>query len=156
MIAQYIFFNPHGFETPFYVFLKTTNIPIMNRIITILFSLLSSFSIHSQGTLQFNKVITGFYSAPALGYFTPPQDTVPAGKVWKIEKILPCECFNTYIYLNNVQFQLCYNGAVRANMDDRLTPLWLKAGDTFRVWGHSPAGGATRLIVSIIEFNILP
>ena len=112
--------------------------------------------VFGQGTLQFNRVITGFYSAPPLQYFTPPADTVPVGKVWKIEKIIPCECSNTLIYLNGVEFQLCYNGALRANMDDRLTPLWLKAGDRFQAWGHSPAGGTTRLIVSIIEFNIVP
>jgi hypothetical protein len=131
----------------------------MNRIINIVF-LMFSISIWSQGNLQFNQV-----------KLVSSQETVPAGKVWKIENILPSVRPTTTSWGNatvdfiiNINNQAVYylsseskgnlggNGttgiaAITAGIGN--SPLWIPAGTTL-------SAGTNVLSISVIEFNIIP
>lgn len=61
----------------------------MYKYIFFLFIVVISFNAKVQGNLQFNQVLTftGSVGGFGSGAFTSPAQTVPLGKVWKIEHI---------------------------------------------------------------------
>lgn len=93
----------------------------------------------SQGNLQFNQVLT-FTGTVASnnGFVNSAINTVPAGKVWKIE-------FKEGGGLLNV------NGM---NLSLNQLPCWLKNGDIVALNGNNSS--TQNIFVSIIEFNIVP
>lgn len=122
----------------------------MKILILALFSFLGS-QLYSQGNLQFNQVLTGSATLGTNGVSTIL--TVPAGKVWKIESVNGwADCGSRLgITLNTISTL-----ASTSNF-----PIWLKAGDTFRLTvlinpGSGSACGPMNYYYSIIEFNIIP
>jgi hypothetical protein len=102
-----------------------------------------TFSVFSQGNLQFNNVYT--YSGFLNGGASSPAWTVPNGKIWKID-------FFTIDWLvinNNKAANSSNNGGV----------VWLKTGD--QIYYSGPfygvcCGGTTNYMISIIEDNLIP
>ena len=102
---------------------------------------------HSNGysqTLQFSQVLL-------IGSNT---QTVPAGKVWKVETALPSVLnqnaerqLSIIIDNNTVGIGGSINWGSNLNILDQ--PFWLPAGTTL-------AAGQSVFRVSVIEFNVLP
>jgi hypothetical protein len=131
----------------------------MKRIFSLLF-LVFSISTWSQGNLQFNQV-----------KLVSSQETVPAGKVWKIENILPSVRPTTTSWGNaTVDFTILINnqtvyylsseskGSLYGNGQTGISsitagignsPLWIPAGTLL-------SAGTNVFSISVIEFNIIP
>jgi hypothetical protein len=127
--------------------------------IVLFFFIFFSLNLFSQGNLQFNQVVK----------VSNTSQTVPAGKVWKVEAYLQA---NTSI-TEFVEFPTCnfpdrqhpflinskpyyqINGSPGHGSSGifmavgNLFPLWLKAGETVQT--TCPDN-----FLSIIEFNIIP
>ena len=111
--------------------------------------LLCSTYCFSQSNLQFNNVITG------TGYTTgsPTQTyTVPAGKVWKLERYtlsvlvingIPIQDF----YFNTTNLQ----GGSGFLLDEK--PIWLKEGDSFFLNPGGDNWNPRPWFFSLLEFN---
>ena len=100
---------------------------------------------YAQGNLQFNRVRT----FTGLGYSI--FDTVPQGKVWKVESTgisggTTNQGMNTgYLTINGVPYSNFSNAGVVIK-----ETIWLKAGD-YLGW----TGGNWSYVVSLIEFNMV-
>lgn len=115
----------------------------------------------AQGNLQFNQVktITGSIASQTVGQNNSTVLTVPANKVWKVEKIITSSApyvpngnyFATLMGLkiNGLECNYFYSGEKQAEV-----PIWLKAGDTFSLVLSS--GSNINYCISLIEFNIVP
>jgi len=120
--------------------------------------LLISLSFTAQGNLQFNQV---------LRVSNTPQ-TVPLGKVWKVESYLENEGDNSSNYstgctnlgyhrpltINNYNYyfvgSITYgNTAYLQIANANKLPIWLKAGDVIKTT-------CIQDFASVIEFNIVP
>ncbi len=120
----------------------------MKKIITIAI-LLFSMASYAQGNLQFNQVLT--YTGSIHNNNFVLFDTVPSGKVWKIE----AAGLNTLLFLN-------INGRIYNNIYGNSVikeTIWLKARDIVGI--YSPYNGNCHhcswdYVVSIIEYNIIP
>lgn len=137
----------------------------MKNVLFILFVIVRVFT-YAQGNLEFNQVLT--HSGGVLvGQFGiksySPIQTVPAGKVWKIEWIgasfvsngtNPSLSFATWgITINTQDVALSTNNAVTSLN----APIWLKAGDNLSfVSGGNGIAGSVKYVFSIIEFNVGP
>lgn len=131
----------------------------MKRSIIIVFLFLS-FRLFSQGNLQFNQV-----------KLVSSVETVPAGKVWKIENILPgvrptttSWGNSTLDFIININNQTVYylssesKGNLYGNGQTGISsisvgignsPIWLPAGSTL-------SAGTNVLSVNVLEFNLVP
>ena len=123
----------------------------MKIIIISILTLISTVTF-SQGNLQFNQV-----------KLVSSQETVPVGKVWKVESVCysagPTIFIQSYIYASmsyaingNVLYiatitdtEYRYNNPVK----DNTFPFWLPAGSTL-------SAGTNMKYLSIIEFSIIP
>jgi hypothetical protein len=113
---------------------------------------------HSQGNLQFNQVII----------VSSVNQTVPAGKVWKLESYQQQQVSITTsfpstlcsdldrqrpYYIDNIYYYNLdlggYGGSNYPNYAKNNFPIWLKAAQTVRT---SCSGD----FISVIEFNIIP
>ena len=112
---------------------------------------------HSQGNLQFNQIVI----------VSSVNQTVPAGKVWKLESYqqeyvsitnnFPAPSCVTLdrqrpYYIDNIYYyniELAGGGSTIYNVAKNNFPIWLKASQTVRT---SCSGD----FISIIEFNIIP
>lgn len=120
---------------------------------------ISAFSQNSSGNLTYSKVITRTFSLTASD--TSVRDTVPAGKVWKMENIMTSSYMagNGYssfssLEINTFKFPIpppLFTDSWPSSMKSNLTPLWLKSGDIIRVITSTVAGG--NFFYSIIEYN---
>jgi hypothetical protein len=122
----------------------------MKLLITSLFLALCSL-VYSQANLQFNQVLSGTGILGNNGVST--IITVPTDKVWKIESV------NGWADSGS-RLGLTING-VPTLVSSAIFPVWLKAGDTFRLTvltnpGTGYAYGPMNYYYSIIEFNIVP
>lgn len=119
-----------------------------------------SFFINAQGNLQFNQV-----------KLVSSVETVPAGKVWKIENILPgvrptttSWGNSTLDFIININNQTVYylssesKGSLFGNGQTGISsisvgignaPIWLPAGSTL-------SAGTNVLSVNVLEFNLVP
>lgn len=119
-----------------------------------------SFFINAQGNLQFNQV-----------KLVSSLETVPAGKVWKIENILPgvrptttSWGNSTLDFIININNQTVYylssesKGSLFGNGQTGISsisvgignaPIWLPAGSTL-------SAGTNVLSVNVLEFNLVP
>jgi hypothetical protein len=114
-----------------------------------------SFALFGQGTLQFSRVLL----------VEQTDQTVPAGKVWKVESYTPSATYGTHtgspqnhIILVNSQsrivgmsagFNVNYSGGSHAASAFSTFPMWLPAGTVLRA-----SSNVSQL--SVIEFNVIP
>jgi hypothetical protein len=117
-------------------------------LIACLFVGLNTFA---QNRLEFNQVITidSTISITTTFYNTTQSVhsniyIVPAGKVWKIEYIVP---FNYAFLINN---RSLFNGYYKDN-----GTLWLKEGDEVKFKYSTSSTGSLTFFLSAIEFNIV-
>jgi hypothetical protein len=120
----------------------------MKKILTIAL-LLFSIASYAQGNLQFNQVKT--FTGNSFGSIV--LDTVPNGKIWKIEsmgfsKSNNCMTINGTQYLN-FSDPYFYGNSFNNSQAIKET-LWLKSGD---VLGWS---GYNSYVITLIEYNIIP
>ncbi len=106
----------------------------------------------SQGNLQFNQV-----------KLVSTQETVPAGKVWKVESVSysagPTIFIQGWIYASmsyTINGNMLYIGTItdteyRYNnpIKDNTFPFWLPAGATL-------SAGTNMKYLNVLEFNIIP
>jgi len=131
---------------------------MINKIL-LLFILFSPYFLFGQGNLQFNQVLSVGTTA----------QTVPAGKVWKVETYMQSRTVLTEFYefpgctypdrqhpfLINTKPYYQVNGSPGHGSSgvfmavSNLLPLWLKSGDTVQT--TCPDN-----FLSILEFNIIP
>lgn len=106
-----------------------------------------------QGNLQFNQVISGTGVLATNG--VSANQTVPTGKVWKIESI------NGWSNDHGSRLGLTINTITVPVLGNVQFPVWLKAGDVLKFTlltnpGTGYATGPMNYIYSILEFNIIP
>jgi hypothetical protein len=121
----------------------------MKKIIFFIAISLTSISF-SQGNLQFNQV-----------KLVSTLETVPNGKVWKVENILVNEGnligtnMNSRFYACTYKVNNIYCFITQSNNSSNISPtpgsfpFWLPEGSTL-------AAGTNINFLSVIEFNILP
>ena len=118
---------------------------------------------YSQGNLQFNRVITltGGVSVYGGGVINSSPQTVPVGKVWKIEHV-GGSINQTYNGIGRMGVLVNNNVSIFHStspvLDHSITPLWLKEGDNIAFYTCCGGGGTNEwtYIISIIEFNVIP
>ncbi len=129
----------------------------MKKILLSTFLLLSNLAC-AQGNLQFNQVIR----------VVEVLQTVPTGKVWKVESYLENELINSNsssssctsstihrpLIINNGFYYFIGDVAWGSTnslqmMNHNKFPIWLKSGDQIRTTCSSD-------FASVIEFNIVP
>ena len=108
----------------------------------------------AQYNLQFNQVIT--LNGTPNPCINSVVDTVPQGKVWKIESWTNNN--EVWIFFNNTQFN---NHFLVSNSDglvvsSNLNPIWLKGGDVISVYISNQFCQTRPYFFSIIEFNLTP
>ena len=121
----------------------------MKNILLILTIAFSSTSF-AQGNLQFNQVIK----------VIDVNQTVPAGKVWKVET-----CSYVLVSGGNDFPYTSSNGSVHigkntvyyviSNQTTNYLPLWLGEG-TYDITRYSQSGYTVTIAFSAIEFNVVP
>jgi hypothetical protein len=110
--------------------------------------------LNAQGNLQFNQVKWVF-----------AQETVPAGKVWKIESVMYSASVGSVSSSLNQDDQIKIDGSpytVRSARSgnggysaasyfvwEQQYPMWLYAGQTLQAWVNVGR-------INVIEFNIIP
>lgn len=116
---------------------------------------ISAFSQSSNGNLTYSRVITVTFTPNSANYSS--YDTVPVGKVWKMESIMHSKFLNNSaaadasLEINSVLFPLIPNMGMNPDPTSNrgnITPLWFKAGDIIRVYST-----AVSVFYSIIEYN---
>ena len=116
----------------------------------------------AQGNLQFNQVLTFTGSiGVTANAVTSPIQTVPAGKVWKIEHVGGVASNQTSA---SVRFGIQVNSGISLTywsngiVDQNICPIWLKASDNLQFYYNNPGGTAQSCtyIISVVEFNIIP
>ena len=126
------------------------------------FLFLNELPSFGQGNLQFNQVInyTGTLACTTSNTISPSL-SVPAGKVWKIEKIktssapyVPNGNFFqelTGILVNSVVVEQFYSGPSQANAG-----FWMKTGDIIQIQLYGGGCNANMgYLISIIEYNVV-
>ena len=132
------------------------------KLIIVVLSLFSLVSIMAQGNLQFNQV-----------KLVSALETVPAGKVWKIESVIynipqtasGYQSTNggcSYVYYESTAIEIAgiptkvgqgTQPAAYSNLaythSYTMLPVWIPAGTTL-------SGGTCLNKISVIEFNIVP
>ena len=119
----------------------------------------------SQGNLQFNQVLTFTGTVTSNnGFVNSAINTVPLGKVWKIEHVggstsLMGNGTQYGITINNAT-SICYWGSSPANQllkVKEICPIWLKSGDNISFyWSQYNQTQSCDFIISIVEFNLIP
>jgi hypothetical protein len=128
----------------------------MKKILTIAI-LLFSMASYAQGNLQFNQVKT--FTGNASGYIV--LDTVPTGKIWKIESTGFSGKDNSFLQINNIRYVNFYTnfllyyppGSGNANTSSQSSTsiketIWLKSGDILG-WENGS------YVITLIEYNIV-
>jgi len=116
------------------------NIFKMSKKIIITLSICLAFTLSSsaQNQLTFNQVL--------LVTLTSQGDTVPQGKVWKVESAASLGQPYVYFYIDEMISTILWNGAGTASFNT-VFPMWLPAGTIVKEGSYVNA-------LSIIEFNI--
>jgi hypothetical protein len=126
----------------------------MKKIILILVLIMAKNELKAQYNLQFNQVIT--LNGTPNPCINSVVDTVPQGKVWKIESWTNNN--EVGIFFNNTQFNnhfsLSNGGGIAVSSN--LNPIWLKGGDVISVHISNQFCIPRPYFFSIIEFNLTP
>ena len=115
------------------------------KIIFITLSICLAFVLNSnaQNQLTFNQVL--------LVPLTTLGDTVPQGKVWKVESAVSNSSNHTYFYVDGMQLTLMWTYSLSSRpsvvSSNTAFPMWLPAGTIV-------TSGVDVEALSIIEFNI--
>ena len=126
--------------------MKTT---IYKNLLIFLFLSCSTYCF-SQSNLQFNNVITqtGTVSGGYGQQVASPTFTVPAGKVWKLERYR-----RDALYVNGINIKDSYTFSGGGIALDN-APLWLNEGDSFFfLLGAPPYSWSDNWYFSLLEFN---
>ena len=132
------------------------------KILILSFFLLPFSFLFSQGNLQFNQVLTftGSIGVTGPGAVSSPIQTVPTGKVWKIESVGGSASNQSS---SNVRFGIQINSGIsmvywHTLVDQNICPIWLKASDNLQFYYYSPLSTAQSCsyVISVVEFNIIP
>ena len=112
----------------------------MSKRIIISLSICLAFvlSSNAQSQLTFNQVL--------LVPLTSQGDTVPQGKVWKVESAATLGQSYVYFYIDDMISTVLWNGTNPESFNT-LFPMWLPAGTIVKEGSYVNA-------LSIIEFNI--
>jgi hypothetical protein len=133
---------------------------IMKKLIFIAICFIS-LQLFAQGNLQFNRVVNETLTGNFGGYYTAGTITVPAGKVWKIEAASVISLNNTTIGTPDLGGAGSWMGignhpCYYYNAPNIVhLPLWLSAG-TYDVGGKRDTAEPIRIVISAIEFNVVP
>ncbi len=104
-----------------------------------------SYTLFSQGNLQFNQVLTIEFAGTSTTSYT-----VPAGKIWKLENcMLSSTNFYACMVFNGTTYYLRQHNTSSSAWDN--FPFWIGSGKTVTF-----GGGCSPGIISIIEFNVVP
>ena len=111
-------------------------------IITLSICLAFTLSSNAQNQLTFNQVL--------LVTLTTQGDTVPQGKVWKVESAVSNSSNHTYFYVDGMQLTLMWTYSLSSRpsvvSSNTAFPMWLPAGTIV-------TSGVDVEALSIIEFN---
>ena len=135
-------------------------------IITIVFfAILGIYKSQAQINLVLNRVITKTtILGDSLRYPLQTSDTVPAGKVWKIEALYSTFGYNGFS-ANGVYYSVNNPNSIRLTVphyNAPITSFWMQAGDIiyFRLDGNNGTTppylgilGTGDVFISILEFN---
>jgi hypothetical protein len=91
-----------------------------------------------QNRLAFNSVVSEYGTGT-----TSPIYTVPAGKIWKIERHT-----RNRLVINGISIQDVFEPSLSYDITINTNPIWLKEGDTFYI-------NASNYSFSALEFNKL-
>lgn len=119
--------------------------------------MLGFFTAANSQTLQFNDVI----NLVGTGSGVVDVDTVPAGKTWKLEKIIsqathimiydPATSVELYITQNNNNYASIGPGTTAGATT--VSPTWIKEGMIIR---RNGSVASSKFFVSVLEFDIVP
>lgn len=118
----------------------------MKKIFLTAIFLLGINCIFAQGNLQFNRVISESYILNCNQ--NSPLNTIPIGKVWKIESIISDQHYS--IEIDNKKVFININMCVPI-----VFPIWLTAGNTFRLNSANSPNCPVNIHFSILEFNVV-
>ena len=133
----------------------------MKKITFILSALLiTAISVKSQSNLQFVKVLT--YAGTVNNYDKQEVliDSVPSGKVWKIEAkgmsgLGVALKINGKKYINVQPFSIGFSSPTGTSINET---IWLKSGDVisyaYFIPGSTGANYSFDYFISILEFNL--
>jgi hypothetical protein len=121
----------------------------------------------AQGNLQFNQVfnLSGGVSSTSNSPGLSQLQTVPSGKVWKIEHVgsnaTTASCTNSYYGLkinNGITTFLEFFSTGNIGKNYNICPIWLKESDNLQfVFNNGCANNLSiSYVISIIEFNVVP
>jgi hypothetical protein len=112
----------------------------------------------SQGNLQYNQI---YNFSGTLSNIYPSTNTnnngyshgispltVPASKVWRIERLWIQGTNNPSVFINN----LCIIQAMNNVEVNLVNPIWMKSGDILRLGGIGPH----LYSINVVEFNVIP
>ena len=130
------------------------------------FSLFYTADLMAQSELRFERVVNLTRTNPSciswpLIYSPMIFDTVPVGKIWKLEAV-SASCLNQrrpFVSLNGVQVSLTENSRDATVRIYSGNPIWLKEGTI--IGNYSDASGGTGcydcyFFYSILEFSKTP
>jgi hypothetical protein len=142
---------------------KFFNLRLTSLLIFNLLSLFYSNKIHAQSELNFEKVVnitrvnTGCYYG-----VTPVYDTVPTGKIWKLEAII-ASCpgpRRPLVTLNGTLTSLNFNNTGTSMGTYLGNPIWLKENTIIGSTSDNPGAGSgcfdCTYFYSILEFSQNP
>lgn len=94
--------------------------------------------------------------ASVSGYSYPNSDTVPQGKVWKIEYICQSGDLKPHVYINNEEIN-SWESSSRGDIWKSNQPIWLNEGEILstgasdnNIWNRNAFGIIT---INLIEFS---
>jgi hypothetical protein len=133
------------------------NIFNFKYIFLLLILLISTIIVYSQNVpsnLEYSRVITKTFSL--TGSKASQFDTVPVGKVWKLESIIHSNyssMMQQSLEINTFNFPIpsIYYTYGNEYVKNNITPIWLKTGDIIRI--ISTNQNTTNFFYSIIEYT---
>jgi len=118
----------------------------MKKLIFLILITFSSKVLSAQKQLEIDSVFTIGFSINYQSCCQSYTDSVPAGRVWKIEG-LSSVTFNTVTVYSTI------NGTRSTLHSGMQFPFWLGPGDKIKVY-HASGTGDCKFIYSVIQFKL--